>query len=167
MTQNKPVLRCTGTPPAHSSALLGGVPNLQVDYTTGLKPLAIILSIMATRKAQTHIKSTQQKKSHNPVYYLYLIISYPVLVQLLLWHETLMISPRSLFPARNGTDASVRITRTASRREPPTLARVGQMMSPPVIIHLGQITQIGSVVLITGFNSYNKSKHTPPINKQY
>ena len=49
-----------GTPVVHSSALLGGVPNLQVDYTTGLKPLASILSIRATGKAQTHIKNTQQ-----------------------------------------------------------------------------------------------------------
>ena len=49
-----------GTPAVHSSALLGGVPNLQVNYTTGLKPLASILSIRATGKAQTHIKNTQQ-----------------------------------------------------------------------------------------------------------
>ena len=38
------------TPAVHSLALLGGVPNLQVDYTTGLKPLSSILSIRAMGK---------------------------------------------------------------------------------------------------------------------
>ena len=72
-----------GTPAVHSSALLGGVPNLQVDYTTGLKPLASILSIRIMGKAQTHIKS-QNINHASPVYYLFILNSYPVLIHILL-----------------------------------------------------------------------------------
>ena len=52
-----------GTPAVHSYALLGVVPNLQVDYTTGLKPLASILNIRKAVTAQTHIRNTKQESS--------------------------------------------------------------------------------------------------------
>ena len=71
MAQKPPVLRCTGTPAVHSSALLGGVPNLQVNYTTGLKPLASILNMRATGKAQTQIRNTKQESSKSGLLSLY------------------------------------------------------------------------------------------------
>ena len=132
---------------------------MHVIYINGLKPLASILSIRIMGKAQTHIRNTKHKSRKSDLLSLYYYLVSRSNSSLVVTRD-LAISPRSLFPARNGTDAPVRLTCTASRRDSSRLhAEPGRKCHRPLSYTWAKL-HIWSVVLFYRFNSYNKYINT-------